>query len=312
MPRDISSAAQALGDNVEVLPKPFRPIGLDDFIRREFPPRENLLAPWLPAKGLAMVFAPRGVGKTHFALGVAYAVASGGRYLKWRAPRPCRVLLLDGEMPASALQERLLEMVERSDSGPPDETYFRLLPYDLCEAGAPDLATTDGQEALEPLIGDAELIIIDNISTICRSGKENEAEGWSTIQGWALGQRRKGRSVLFVHHAGKGGDQRGTSKREDVMDTIIRLSHPEDYEPSEGARFLVNFTKSRGIHGPEVDPFEARLSEGVWTCCDAVDIQLAEVRDLLAEGKSIRDIAKELGLPKGRIERLKKKLEARP
>lgn len=294
-------------DNVMKLP--FRPLSLESFLVRKFPARKKLLSPWLPEKGLTMVFAPRGVGKTHFGAGVAYAVATGSSYLKWTAETPRKVLWIDGEMPAVVLQERLLEIVAKSDVEPQSE-YLQLLPYDLCEAGPPDLATIEGQKELEPMIGDAELIIVDNISTVCRSGKENEAEGWNIVQAWALEQRRKGLSVLFVHHAGKGGDQRGTSKREDVMDTVIRLSRPDDYEETQGARFLVTFTKARGIFGHDVDPFEAQLSEGKWTCQDAEEIHLTEVRELLGEGKTIRTIATETGLSKSKVSRLKKKIEA--
>ena len=147
---------------------------------------------------------------------------------------------------------------------PPSAEYFRLLPYDLFRDGAPDLGTDEGQKALEPILAGVDLIVLDNISTLC-SGKENEAEGWGLIQSRALQQRRAGRTVLFVHHAGKGGEQRGTSKREDVMDTVVRLSSPSDYEVEQGARFMVSFTKARGIHGQDVAPFEAKLCDGVWT-----------------------------------------------
>lgn len=305
-----NALAQQIDESAEVISLgPIQPIGIDDFLAREFPPREMLLAPWLPEKGLTMVYAPRGVGKTHFALGVAYAVASGGQFLRWKAPKPGRVLILDGEMPAVALQERMVEIVRLAQMPVPDQGYLKVLPYDLCETGAPDLGTTEGQDTLEPLIGDADLIIVDNISTICRTGKENEADGWGIIQSWALAQRRKGRSVLFVHHAGKGGDQRGTSKREDVMDSIIGLTHPEDYEASDGARFLVNFTKSRGIYGDDVETFEAQMHDGVWSCRNAVDAERAQVAELLAEGKSIRLIASETGLSKSKVNRLKKKIE---
>ena len=57
-------------------PPRLRAIGLSDFLMMEFPPRRMLLAPWLPMGGLAMLFAPRGVGKTHVALEVAYTVAT--------------------------------------------------------------------------------------------------------------------------------------------------------------------------------------------------------------------------------------------
>ena len=59
-------------------------------------------------------------------------------------------------------------------------------------------------------------MVIDNLSTLCRYGRENESESWGPVQEWILGLRRRGLSVLLVHHAGKGGTQRGTSRREAV------------------------------------------------------------------------------------------------
>ena len=58
-------------------------LNYEDFLAKEFPPRENLMAPWLPAQGLAMLYGPRGAGKTHVAMGVCWAVASGGAFLRW-------------------------------------------------------------------------------------------------------------------------------------------------------------------------------------------------------------------------------------
>ena len=303
MPRSYADEAEVID-----MPQPIRSFDLHEFVTRTFPPREKLLSPWLPAKGLAMLFAPRGVGKTFFALNVAYAVASGGTFLKWRADKPRKVLLLDGEMTGEALQERLLGIIDKADAEAP-QGYFRLIPFDTFIDGiTPDLGTEEGQKTLEPHLGDAELIIVDNLSTLCRSGRENEAEGWGVIQSWALAQRRKGRSVLFVHHAGKGGEQRGTSKREDVLDTVIRLAHPDDYEPGDGARFLVSFTKSRGIFGADVDPFEAKLENSGWHCLDSKILIEAEVRSLLSDGKTGRQSADELGLSRSKIGRVKKDL----
>jgi hypothetical protein len=45
-------------------------------LRMEIKPREMLLDPILPVRGLAMVHAMRGFGKTHLSLGIAVAVAS--------------------------------------------------------------------------------------------------------------------------------------------------------------------------------------------------------------------------------------------
>ena len=73
--------------------------------------RELILSPWLPKQGLAMLYAKRGVGKTHVALNIAYAVASGGSFLGWQADKPRSILYLDGEMPAATMQERLASIV---------------------------------------------------------------------------------------------------------------------------------------------------------------------------------------------------------
>ena len=302
-----AAAAAAADPRIVELQQPFSAIGLEELLSRQFPPKEMLLAPWLPFKGVAMVFAPRGIGKTHFALGVAYAVASGGAFLGWRGPRPRKVLVIDGEMPAAALQERWAEIVSKNDTAPPGGDYIRILASDLSEFGLPDLSTEKGQEALQPHIGDAELIVVDNLSTLARSGKENESESWGVLQAWALKQRREGRSVLFVHHAGKGGEQRGTSKREDIMDSVIKLSLPSDYSPVDGARFVVQFTKSRGFSGPEAEPFEAALRDGLWSMKSLDDVRTAQILELHGEGLNQRDIASEVGCSAATVNRVIKR-----
>ncbi len=66
-------------------------VGAHDLLRAEFPDRETLLEPWLQSQALAMIYAWRGVGKTHMAMLIAYALASGGRCLQWSA-RTIRLL----------------------------------------------------------------------------------------------------------------------------------------------------------------------------------------------------------------------------
>ena len=177
-------------------------ICLGEFLSLELPPREIILAPFLTKQGLIMLYASRGIGKTHVALGIAYAVASGGSFLKWNAPIPRNVLYIDGEMPATALQDRLRRISSQSPKKAESSSLILITP-DLQNDIIPDLATKEGQDAIEEFIKDRDLIIIDNISSLFRSSAENEAESWQPIQEWALGLRRRGKSVLFVHHAGK-------------------------------------------------------------------------------------------------------------
>ena len=274
-----------------------------------FPPREQVLAPWLPAKGLAMLYGPRGIGKTHLTLGCAYAIATGGSFLRWHAPRPRRVLILDGEMPGEVLQARLAAIAHASEQEPPGDDYLRLLPLDLQERGL-DLSDEANQQQLEGVLDGAEVLLVDNISTLASTGRENEAESWLPVQQWALRQRRAGRSVLFVHHAGKGGQQRGTSRREDVLDAVLALRRPGDHEPDQGTRFEVHYEKARGFHGDDAKPFEAALTGAGWTMRDLADADLARVVALTADGLSAREIAKELDVSKSAVNRMQQRARA--
>ena len=74
----------------------------------DLPERESLLDPILSSNTLALLYGPRGLGKTFVALGIAWAAASGASFLGWTASRPHRVLYIDGEMAATDMKQRLL------------------------------------------------------------------------------------------------------------------------------------------------------------------------------------------------------------
>lgn len=293
-------------------PRPIHVESLTDFLGRELPQPEKLLAPWLPSQGLVMIHAYRGIGKTHVGLGVGHAVASAGTFLGWKAPRPAGVLLLDGEMPGPALQERLAAIVTASENA--IAAPYKLMTPDLQPKDRPafNLAEVDDQEALEPHLSDIELIIVDNLATLARTGKSNDQESWLPIQEWALRQRAAGRSVLFIHHSGKSGAQRGTSAKEDVLNTVIGLRRPSDYEPSQGARFEIHFEKARGFSGQDADPLEAALvvdPSGLmsWTVKPLEDALFERVIELHADKLSQKEIAEEVGRDKSRISRMLKR-----
>ena len=276
----------------------------EDLETYQFEPRVSLLHPWLPKDGLAMVYAPRGVGKTWFAMNVAYAVASGGSYLGWQAPIPRRVVYIDGEMPAAELQSRYNAIVSTSQSKP-DREAFSLLSSALQRDGLPDLSKLETQQFYEPYIEACDLIVVDNISTVAFGLKENDADAWTPVQIWALQQRARGRSVLFVHHAGKSGGQRGTSRKEDILDTVINLKRPLAHSGSEGACFEVHFEKNRGFYGAETEPFQARLKDGLW---EKGEIDFGEnderVFNLIDSGLSVREVAEKTGYSKSTVARL--------
>jgi len=312
------------------IPEKFRSIGgktknrtelvvltLEELLKRETPPRQNLLSPWLPSQGLCMIYAARGLGKTWAALMIAYAVSSGGKYLNWKAEKAAGVLYIDGEMPLAVMKERLSQIVLSEEMEVQEPLEF--LTPDAQEFGIPDLSTIEGQELIDKLITEkTKLIVMDNLSTLTRTGKESEGESWLPVQEWALGLRRRGISVLFIHHAGKAGQQRGTSRREDVLDTVIALRKPTDYTPETGACFEIHFEKARGLYGIELEPFEAKLeshedNNGLttinWIHKKIDDSTTEKVKRYLDDDWSQKDIADQLGINKSSVNYHVKKLK---
>jgi RecA-family ATPase len=282
-------------------------VDLATFLNYELPPRENLLTPWLTTQSLNMIYAARGVGKTFMALNIAYAVATGTSFLHWSAPKARGVLLIDGEMPAALLKERLQQIVQ-SQPQQSEPVPLYILTLDLQGNGIPDLATPHGQRELDKFITDAvDLIILDNLSSLMRSGRENEAESWLPLQTWAQQLRAQHKSVLFIHHAGRNGQARGTSRREDVLDTMISLKRPDDYSSEQGAAFVVEFMKARHLYGADVQPFIASLTtqEGnsQWQIEPHQGSTYEQVIFLAEQGHTQTEIAKQLQVNKSTVSR---------
>ncbi len=304
---------RANGD--ESRPAP-RAVNVRELLELEIPPRQYLLEPILREKETAMLHAWRGVGKTYVGLEMSFAIAAGSSFLSWRAPRPRPVLYLDGEMPARTMQERLAAIVRASDRADTfDPSNLRLVCADLQDEPLPSLSTTTGRALLEPLVAEVDLVVVDAISTLAGYGKENEAESWLPMQAWALALRRRGKSVLLLHHDGKGGQQRGTSRKEDILDLVIHLRRPADYEPQQGARFEVHFPKARGLHGESVEPFEAALEvrdgRTIWTTRKLEEAQLARAAGLYRDGCKPADVAQELSVSRATAYRLKARAQER-
>jgi putative DNA primase/helicase len=313
---DIPEQFQSIDEETEKR-KELVVLTLEELLKRETPPRQNLLSPWLPSQGLCMIYAARGLGKTWAALMIAYAVSSGGKYLNWKAEKAAGVLYIDGEMPLAVMKERLSQIVLSEEMEVQEPLEF--LTPDAQEFGIPDLSTIEGQKLIDKLITEkTKLIVMDNLSTLTRTGKESEGESWLPVQEWALGLRRRGISVLFIHHAGKAGQQRGTSRREDVLDTVIALRKPADYTPETGACFEIHFEKSRGLYGDEIKPIEAKLeshkdNHGAttinWIVKNLEDSTREKVKRYLHDGWNQKEIAEQLGINKSSVNYHVKKLE---
>ena len=284
-----------------------------DFVKKDFPPREHIIGPFVK-QGLNMVYAPPGVGKTYFAMGLCYAIATGGEFLRWKCEKVQSVIYFDGELPAFLLKGRLQDLFRLN---PCEALSFDIVTPDEQSSPMPDFSTKEGQKEALELIGDAEFIVIDNISTLCRTGKENEAESWIPVQNFLLKLRRLGKSVLLVHHSGKGEvlSPRGTSKREDTLDLVISLSHPADYKAEDACSFQMKFRKSRHFRSKEdIAELTATYNDFGWTVELLEKSNSEKVIKLFEDGIKQTDIVSELGLTKGYVSKIinKHKKESKP
>jgi putative DNA primase/helicase len=215
-----------------------------------------------------MIAGPTGLGKTWLGLGTAFAIASGGSVLGWHAPKARKVLYVDGEMPITDMQARIKAIhaaALREGNGNPQAADRNL--FFFCDAeqegGIPNLSTVAGRRCIEAKLQatGAEVLYLDNLSSLFRNAEqaENTAESWVEVQAWLVKLRRKGFTVVFVHHTGKAikdpktgqisFKQRGTSKHEDVLNTTVSLLPV----PGANNKFKVTFTKHRGFLPPPTD-----------------------------------------------------------
>jgi putative DNA primase/helicase len=127
--------------------------------------------------------------------------------------------------------------------------------------------------------------------------------------------RKRGLVVLLIHDSGKSGEQRGASRREDVLDTVIGLRRPEDYEPRQGARFEVHVEKSRAHFGEGGRPFEASVistpdGRGLtWSARDLKPSHLEEAVALFRSGVTVRAVAAQLGIARSSAGWLRQKAQ---
>lgn len=271
---------------------------------RESPPVQLLLSPFLPRYGLSMLYGASGVGKTHAALGAAFAVANGGAFLGWKAAQPARVLYLEGEMDHRMFESRIGQLVRQF--GQPEEGMFTYQHAGHCYDRNLSLSTEEGREAIYRLAAGAgaTLLVIDHIGAFC-AGEENIVKYWRDIRNWLWQMRNKTLSVLLVQQTGKGKCYRGTSYQIDLLDSVVHLRRPEGYRMQHGAWFRVEYEKLRHMAGKRTSGFEARLIEDAGQLWWEIpgERRNARIWQMHEDGMSCREIAEIEGLGKSTINR---------
>jgi len=271
------------------------------------PPRRPIIGDWFCESDLGFVFAPRGLGKTWFALGLGVAIACKTEFGPWKVHDHAPVLYVDGEMPCQSLEERIAGLCGDDELTVLNhESLFHLT------GRVVNLTDAKVQQAITRLCLEKgfKVLILDNLSCLFSGMKENDADSWETVLPWLLELRRNRIAVVIVAHSGRSGqNMRGTSRREDAAFFVIRLDEVADKGAilKEGAKFISRFTKDRNSQ-TEQPAIEWKFQTGqdgktIITTkeADGLAVLIEWVRDGLT---TPTDIGKEMGLSTGQVSKM--------
>jgi hypothetical protein len=276
----------------------------------ELIPRKKLLGDWFCEGDLGFIFAFRGVGKTWLALAIAQALSTGGKLGDWQAHERVKVLYIDGEMPPDLMRSRC-EGLDASNGN------LQFLNHEILfdrTGRVLNITNREIQDAITErcLTSGVKVLILDNLSTLASGMRENEADSWEMVNNWLLNLRRRKIAVVIVHHAGRSGEMRGTSKREDNVFWIIALDDAKKgADDKRGARFVSRFTKPSGNCQDEVPAFEWHFvteHSGEVTISHKVAQSLDVFRQVIADGVTDnQQIAQEMKVSPATVSRFAKK-----
>ena len=219
-----------------------------DWLARVIEPKVPLIGP-VNADSRVILAGPTGLGKTHFALGIAAHVAAGKPFLNWPVVGPRRVIYFDGEMPLSLIKERI-QAAQAQLSMPADKEWQdNLMVYSTIDAPVGGFDTVAGMSWVEQKIEmfDPALVIFDN-RTALNEGDDVSASGnilwgtsWATTMGMVKRITAQRIAQIWVDHL-ENDRFTGAKKNRYQIDTEIMMRAVED---AKGVEFDVWFGKMR-------------------------------------------------------------------
>lgn len=283
-----------------------RPISAVDLLKLKLPPTAKYWSNYIRDGNLVMIYGWRGIGKSHLVLCLAVSMATGAKFLGRGPEKPLRVVIMDGEMSLSALKARLKRTCSALSTQPNEN--LRFISPETYSGLMPRITEPDGQVELETALGhDWDVLVIDNYGSF--SGGREDADAWAPWAKWLMVLRRRGKTVILVHHTGKNGKQRGASNHEDIMDACMSISPPKTPNSNAGGhQFVLRWEKARHIPSKYAHPMLVSCEkddDGIerWSKSDELDPLRARAVEMLKQGKTQAAIARELGVNKSTISR---------
>lgn len=216
----------------------------------DIPERKNIIDPWLKEASMTLISGPRGIGKSMLDLGLLKAVSEGTSFGPWKVENPVACLYVDGEMTVSDLKERITYFSNDLREKAP---LFFYSDHRANLMGLPraNLLNPEWRCHMKKILTEwgIKLWVLDNLASLAPGIDENKKQDYDPINQFLLELRFAGIASILMHHTGKNPEeQRGTSAREDNVDTSILLKFPSGYVKEEGCKFIMNFKKARVSH----------------------------------------------------------------
>ena len=272
-------------------------------------PRKKLLADWFCEGDCGFIYAFRGTGKTWFGVAMANALATGGKLGDWQANEPVKVLYVDSEMPPGLMRDRF--------DGLGNHENLHFLNHEILFERTEKVINITNREIQQAITGHCvntgiKVLFVDNLSSAASGMAENDTDAWELVNNWLLDLRRRKIAVVLVHHAGRSGQMRGTTRREDnVFWTIALDDARKTADDKRGARFISRFDKPSRNTQEEILAYEWHFVTHRFSGEVSISHKPAQTADvflkLIEDGVTeCTDIADEMKLSRATVSRIAK------
>jgi putative DNA primase/helicase len=284
-------------------------LNINHFTKMKLAEKRVFLDPWITEQSITLISGWRGVGKSWLALSIINAISKNEKFGPWETKTSVPCLYLDGEMTAQDMQYRANEIKMGNGSKSPVSIYSDAYSSQL---GLPraNLLDDKWQESMKDFLisNGIKIWVADNLGSLAPGINENVKQDYDPINEFLLALRFAGISTILLHHVGKEGDQRGTSAREDNIDTSVILKQPGDYVAEDGCRFIMKFKKNRVVSGDQflLADLECKYERGQWSFDSVKNKTKNEILRLLDQGNKQKDVAEMLDVAKSYVSKVRK------
>ena len=308
-------------EEIVIKQKTFPSCTLGELAVMDIPKRKAIIDPLIMEGSSMEINGGTGIGKTWFTLEMLCSIATGEKFLgKYEITNPRPVLYIDGEMPFDSIRDRVNMIMARyiykyQVSKIPIHFSNPLL-FDnnfipkINDTKVTQTLIKDQIKRISDIHSSPIFVCFDNLSCLT-DYKENDNDDWTSMLDMYTFLKHEGHSICHVHHVGKGGQQRGASRKHDALDTVIHLKRPEEYDASEGAVFNVRFDKHRHFAGEYARSFKCSIkvddnNKVSWDISDYKDVASEELLTAYCSGLpdiTYTKLEEEFGISKSTIGR---------